>query len=71
MRNTSHLLFSTCLYFVILAILYLLLSFMDGIADAAATNAAVSILMALYPNKVSTMMSWIQSSFGLGYMIGK
>ena len=44
--------------------------FLDGVADAAAWNAVVSILIVLYPNNVSTVMSWIEMLYGLGYMIG-
>ena len=45
--------------------------FLDGVADAAAWGAGVSILMKLFPNKVSTIMSWTEMLFGLGYMLGK
>ena len=44
---------------------------MDGVADAAAQTASISILIALYPTKVATVLSCFQSLFGLGYMIGK
>lgn len=47
-----------------------LLRFLDGMADAASWGAVVSILMKLYPNKVSTIMSWTEMVFGLGYMLG-
>ena len=47
------------------------LRFLDGVADAAAWGAGVSILMKLFPNKVSTIMSWTEMLFGLGYMLGK
>ena len=45
--------------------------FLDGVADAAAWNSVVSILMVIYPNNVSTVMSWTEMLFGFGYMIGK
>ena len=44
---------------------------MDGIADAAAWGSAVSILMKLFPSKVTTVMSWTETLFGFGYMIGE
>ena len=44
---------------------------LDGIADAAAWGSAVSILMKLFPSKVTTVMSWTETLFGFGYMIGK
>ena len=40
-------------------------------ADAAAWGAGVSILMKLFPNRVSQIMSWTEMLFGLGYMLGK
>ena len=45
--------------------------FLDGVADAASQTASLSILIALYPTKVATMLSYFQSLFGLGYMMGK
>ena len=48
-----------------------LFSFLDGVADAASQTASISILIALYPTKVATVLSWFQSLFGLGYMIGR
>ena len=45
--------------------------FLDGMADAAAWGAGVSILMKLFPNRVSQIMSWTEMLFGLGYMLGK
>ena len=47
------------------------LRFLDGVADAASQTASLSILIALYPTKVATMLSYFQSLFGLGYMMGK
>lgn len=43
---------------------------MDGLADAAGWGAGVSILMKLFPSKVSTIMAWTEMLFGLGYMLG-
>ena len=40
-------------------------------ADAMSWAAGVSILMKLFPNKVSQIMSWTEMLFGLGYMLGK
>ena len=45
--------------------------FLDGVADAASWAASVSILMKIFPNKVSSIMSWSEMLFGLGYMLGK
>ena len=44
--------------------------FLDGVADAASWAASVSILMKIFPKKVSTIMSWSEMLFGLGYMLG-
>ena len=46
-------------------------SFLDGVADAASQTASLSILIALYPTKAATVLSYFQSLFGLGYMFGK
>ena len=45
--------------------------FLDGVADAAAFGSMVSILMVLYPEKVSMIMASTESVFGLGYTSGK
>ena len=45
--------------------------FLDGVADAAAFGSMVSILMVLYPEKVSMIMASTESVFGLGYTLGK
>jgi len=47
-----------------------LLRFLDGIADATAACAGVSILMTLFPNKVSQTIAWTQTIISLGCMIG-
>ena len=44
---------------------------LDGIADAAAFGSMVSILMVLYPDKVSMIMASTESVFGAGYALGK
>lgn len=44
--------------------------FIGGVFETAAFNAVTSILMALYPDKVASVMSWTQMFFGFGYMMG-
>ena len=44
--------------------------FLDGVADAAAWSSIVPILMIVYPDKVSTTLSWTEASFGIGTIIG-
>ena len=46
------------------------LRFLDGMGDAAAWGAIISIMMKLYPDKVATIMSWTEMAFGLGYSLG-
>lgn len=46
------------------------LRFLDGMADAMSVAAGVSILMKLFPNKVSQVVAWTEMLFGLGYMLG-
>ena len=43
---------------------------MGGIADVAAWGAIISILLKLFPDKVSSILSWTEMFFGLGYMLG-
>ena len=45
--------------------------FINGVADAAALGAVISILMKLFPKYVTTVISWTEMLFGLGYMLGK
>ena len=40
-------------------------------AGAAAWGSVISILMKLYPQKVSSIMAWYEMVSGLGYMIGR
>ena len=47
-----------------------LFRFVGGVYETAAWNSVTSILMALYPDKVASVMSWTQMFFGFGYMIG-
>ena len=44
--------------------------FLFGVADAAALTSLQSILMVYYPNKFSSVVSWIEMFYGLGYIIG-
>jgi len=44
---------------------------MTGMADAAALGAVLSILMKLFPNSTSTIVSLTEMSLGLGAMLGK
>ena len=46
------------------------LRFLDGLADAAARSAVLSILITLYPTKVATVMSWAEMAFGFGSVLG-
>ena len=43
---------------------------LDGIADAAAFSAMLSILSAIYPDNISTIMAVSQGLFGVGYTLG-
>ena len=47
-----------------------LLRFIEGAGTAMAWSAALGILMKIFPNKVARVMSWTQTCFGLGYMLG-
>lgn len=47
-----------------------LLRFLEGLGTAMAWSAALGILMKIFPNKVARIMSWTQTCFGLGYMLG-
>ena len=37
---------------------------------AMAWSSSLGILMKIFPNKVARVMSWTQTCFGLGYMLG-
>ena len=39
---------------------------MSGIAEAAAWNACLTILMTAFPTRMTTMMAWTEMSFGVG-----
>jgi len=47
-----------------------LLRFIEGMGTAMAWSSALGILMEIFPNKVGRVMSWTQTCFGLGYMLG-
>jgi len=44
--------------------------FLGGVADAAALGSVLSILMKLFPKYVTSIVSWTEMLFGLGYMLG-
>ena len=44
--------------------------FLEGVGLAASWGAGVSILMELFPDKVSTICSWSETLYGFGYMLG-
>eukprot|EP00095_Tigriopus_kingsejongensis_P008420 maker-scaffold1403_size43014-snap-gene-0.10 protein:Tk08420 transcript:maker-scaffold1403_size43014-snap-gene-0.10-mRNA-1 annotation:"chromaffin granule amine transporter" len=46
------------------------LRFIEGLGTAMAWSSAIGILMKIFPNKVAGVMSWTQTFFGLGYMLG-
>ena len=52
-------------------LLFLDCRFLGGVADAAALGAILSILLKLFPNHTTSVLSWTEMLFGLGYMLGK
>ena len=44
--------------------------FIDGVADAAAWNSIVSILMVIFPNKAAFIVATTETLFGIGLAIG-
>ena len=44
--------------------------FLEGLGTAMAWSSALGILMKIFPNKGAQIMSWTQTCFGLGYMVG-
>ena len=46
------------------------LRFLSGIAEAAAWNASITILMTAFPTRMTTMMAWTEMSFGIGSCFG-
>lgn len=47
-----------------------LLRFLEGLGTSMAWSSALGILMKLFPNNVAKVMSWTQTCFGLGFMLG-
>ena len=47
-----------------------MLRVLDGMGNAAAWGAILSIMMKLYPGNVATIMSSTEMIFGLGYSVG-
>ena len=43
---------------------------LSGTADAAVWGTVVSILMKLFPKRVSTIAAWTETLFSFGYMLG-
>ena len=44
--------------------------FIDGVADAAAWNSIVSILMVIFPNKAAFIVATTETLFGIGLALG-
>ncbi len=44
--------------------------FLFGVADSASYVAVVGIMMKLWPDKISQIISWTESIFSMGYTIG-
>ncbi len=44
--------------------------FLEGVANAAANTAMLSILMQIFPGKEARITAWAEMSLGLGYMLG-
>ena len=44
--------------------------FLEGLGTAMAWSSALGILMKIFPNNGAQIMSWTQTCFGLGYMVG-
>ena len=49
---------------------YLFWRFIDGLGNAATYGAMISIIMTLYPDDTVKIMSWTETTFGLGYSLG-
>lgn len=43
---------------------------LGGIADVAAWGAVLAILLKVFPEKYASILSWTETFFGLGYMLG-
>ena len=44
--------------------------FLEGLGTAMEWISSLGILMKIFPNKAAQIMSWTQTAFGLGYMVG-
>ena len=62
--QTYDLFYQTCLVFLLI-IKIIIIS-----GTAMAWSSSLGILMKIFPNKVARVMSWTQTCFGLGYMLG-
>ena len=51
-------------------VLSYILRFLNGVADAAVWGASLAILLKLFPDKVTTLMSYTEMCLGLGYILG-
>ena len=43
---------------------------LGGIADVAAWGAVLATLLKVFPEKYASILSWTETFFGLGYMLG-
>ena len=62
--SRHDLFYQTCLVFLLI-IKIIIIS-----GTAMAWSSSLGILMKIFPNKVARVMSWTQTCFGLGYMLG-
>ena len=46
------------------------LRFLHGISDAATMGASLAILIEMYPDRITTLMSYTEMCVGLGYILG-
>lgn len=44
--------------------------FIEGVGSAAIYGAMISIFMTLYPKNFVKILSWTETTFGLGYSLG-
>lgn len=64
LEDRHDLFYQTCLVFLLI-IKIIIIS-----GTAMAWSSSLGILMKIFPNKVARVMSWTQTCFGLGYMLG-
>ena len=62
--SRHDLFYQTCLVFLLIIKIIIILG------TAMAWSSSLGILMKIFPNKVARVMSWTQTCFGLGYMLG-